>query len=241
MNTSNKNFYNSSRVRKGFLHFLVGKGLSSVASFLVAIFIVRELSITDYASYTAISGLLITLMLVSNFGIERAVPRFLSEVKQSGGEYELKHLTIRLLKFRLFGLLISIGGVALFSSFLFNRLGIIFEAELLIGFCLYALAYGISMHLLRTLQALLMQKEATISMSIEWFSKLLLILFMIYIYEELSLENLIHVHAITIFISVCFALREVLKAIATSDAQNLAQCIVDDKNLYRFSLNNYLN
>ena len=240
MSTEKTNFYNSARVKRGFYHFLVGKGITSIASFLVAILIVRELSINDYANYTAISGLLITFMLISNFGIERAVPKYIAKAKQTASELELKKLTVKLIQYRLLGLFITTSGMIIFSNVIFRRFGIEFNAEILTGFCLYAFGFGMSMHMTRTLQALLMQKEATFTMSIEWFCKLSVILLLVYVYEAMTLSNVLYVQAGTILLSLCFATRRLLNAVETAETALLQDAVVDNRDLFRFSLNNYL-
>tara|TARA_B100000780_G_scaffold222084_1_gene161165 strand:- start:12587 stop:14122 length:1536 start_codon:yes stop_codon:yes gene_type:complete len=240
MSTEKTNFYNSARVKRGFYHFLVGKGITSIASFLVAILIVRELSINDYASYTAISGLLITFMLISNFGIERTVPKYIAKAKQTASELELKKLTVKLIQYRLLGLFITTSGMITFSNVIFSRFGIEFNADILTGFCLYAFGFGMSMHMTRTLQALLMQKEATFTMSIEWFCKLSVILLLVYAYDAMTLSNVLYVQAGTILLSLSFATWRLLHAVRTAESSVLQGSVINNRELFRFSLNNYL-
>lgn len=233
------NYYTSARVRKGFIHFIAGKGISSIASFLVAIIIVRELPVTQYATYTAILGLIITLMLLSNLGIERAVPKFLSQVKQSGNDQELRELTLRLIIYRLAALIVVVTITAVCSDYLLPKFQIKIDDSILIAFCLYSIGYGISMHLIRTLQAFLMQKEATLSMSIEWFIKLAILLTLILNEYTITLSSVIYIHSFSVFLSVFYSLFKVLKYVMIDNCEDVADRVINDQLLFRFSLNNY--
>src|SRR5262245_53473761 len=92
ISAAGKKNYATRRVRHSVKHYIYGCGISPVASFAVALLLVRELSIADYAAYTAISGLLIGLMIFSNGGLERVIPRYFPELRLAGAEKELWNL-----------------------------------------------------------------------------------------------------------------------------------------------------
>lgn len=233
------NFYSGKRVKRGFLHFIAGKTISSIASFFVAILIVRELPVSQFAEYTAISGLLITLMLLSNLGIERTVPKYLSQLKEQDDAKELKRFTYRIILARIIGLFVAILFVYLFSNFVFGMLGITHDNSIMIGFFLYAFAYGMSMNFTRILHALLKQKQATIGMSVEWFTKLGIISFFIINTGSLELVEVIFIQGGSIYLSSSVLLYFVIKSVSLGKKDTVSHVALSYNQVYKFSLNNY--
>ena len=73
MNLKNKpqNFFSLNRVKNNFKHFVIGRAFSSILAFVVALVIIRELEVVDYAYYTTLTGLLIVLMFLGSLGVDR--------------------------------------------------------------------------------------------------------------------------------------------------------------------------
>ena len=84
-------YYNKRNVRAGMFYHMIGVGLSALFSFMVALLLIRELSINDYAVYTVITGLLILIMRVSGGGLEGSRRRLAKASRKKGRNSECKY------------------------------------------------------------------------------------------------------------------------------------------------------
>lgn len=71
--------YSRDNVRRGVLHYLLGRGMSAAAGFLTVILLVRHMEVSAYAAYTAILGFCLLAGMLSGLGMERALARFIPE------------------------------------------------------------------------------------------------------------------------------------------------------------------
>ncbi|WP_164931995.1 oligosaccharide flippase family protein [Janthinobacterium sp. 17J80-10] len=71
--------YSHDNVRRGVLHYLLGRGMSAAAGFLTVILLVRHMEVAAYAAYTAILGFCVLAGMLSGLGMERALTRFIPE------------------------------------------------------------------------------------------------------------------------------------------------------------------
>lgn len=161
-------YYNAAAIRRTLLHFLLGRGVAAVLSLVVAVLIVRALPVSDYAHYAVLQGLLILLMTLGNLGLERVVPRYFPQLRAAGEERALRRFFWLLLAIRLTAVLAVLLALQALAAGLDGRLGTRVLAAVLPAFAAMTLSYALSMHLFRCLQALLLNREATTGMSIEW-------------------------------------------------------------------------
>jgi O-antigen/teichoic acid export membrane protein len=234
------NHYSSSKVKKGVVHFLTGKGITAVASFAVAILLIRELSIQNYAAYTALSALLLFMMLLTNLGLERVVPKYIPPLKIANAYSELFVFSVKLLKIRFFSLLLSIIPLGVFSSFIFGWLNIDIDNTLLVYFSIYLVGFGLSMHLMRMLQALLEQKQAMFGMAVEWFSKLLGLISILYVYEDLNLALVFILQAVTVWLGVLYLSFILFNKLRIKVEKNYGVNVLDCRQVFNFGMDNYL-
>ncbi len=197
-------YYSRKRIRRSLMHYLVGRGVSSIANFLVVFLVIRALSVESYAAYTTLSGLLIMTMAFSNGGLERVVPRYLPVLREDGAEAELKRLTWQLLFLRIAFLAVILLPIVVFEDFLRAQFSIPEDRWAIWGFYAYVVVYALSVHLTRSLQALLLQRESTIALSIEWFSKLALLVAFLFLSGGISLAQTMWAHAITSFLGALY-------------------------------------
>jgi O-antigen/teichoic acid export membrane protein len=73
--------YSAAAIRRSFVHFLFGKGVSAIATLLVLFVLVRQLSTSEFATYTSLHALTLIIGLVSSFGIPQLLHRFLPELR----------------------------------------------------------------------------------------------------------------------------------------------------------------
>lgn len=235
----NTKYYAVSKVRKSLIHFLMGRGITSIASFSVAIIVVRELSVSDYAAYTAISGLLIVLMMLSGGGLERVIPRYIPELCQRGAGEELKAFCWKLIFLRLLFLLPILLVVGVCYLYISGWFGIPAETKIMLALFAYIIAYAISMHVTRILQALLLQKQVTRGMALEWFTKLTLILVYMFYLDLITLSDVLIIQSGTAFLSAIYMLT-VLHAYLQSQINVPQVKSLDYKQVINMGWHNYL-
>lgn len=72
--------YGRDRVIKGLLHFLLGKGISSVAGLLGIVLVIRLLPVDQFASYSVLVALVETMTALSGLGLAHALLRYVPEL-----------------------------------------------------------------------------------------------------------------------------------------------------------------
>lgn len=72
--------YGRDRVVAGLIHFLLGKGISSVAGFLAMVLVIRALPVDQFASYSVLVALVETLTGLSGLGLAHALLRYVPEL-----------------------------------------------------------------------------------------------------------------------------------------------------------------
>ena len=81
---SKADYYGVAKVRDSLYHFLFGKAFSAIASLIVVITIIRELEVKEYAVYATLHALIMFLRLLTSFGVNSAVLRFLPDLRVAG-------------------------------------------------------------------------------------------------------------------------------------------------------------
>jgi O-antigen/teichoic acid export membrane protein len=77
-------FYNTSRIRQNLPYFISGRLVSALGTFGSMVLIVRALSVADFGVFSIIVGSSIIFGMVCGLGIERLIPRYLSELRSAG-------------------------------------------------------------------------------------------------------------------------------------------------------------
>ena len=232
-------YYNAGRVRRSLAYYLSGRGVTAIASMLVPLLLVRSMTVGDYARYTAYSGLLIVLMTLSNLGIERVVPRYLPELRNAGAEDELcltsRFLTIvraSLLFLVLILLLLGYGYVAKW----FN---LAVDTKAKWAFVLYAFSFGMSMYFARTLQALMLQKEAAIGVAFEWFLKLAVLSVLLFCSGRISLHAAILLQGGTAAVGAIYMFCKLQLHLGRPRKVAKSEILLNRKQVVRTGLENY--
>lgn len=233
-------YYSTDRIRKGLVYYLSGRGVTAIASVLVPILLVRTLSVTDYAGYTAFSGLLISLMALSNLGIERVIPRYFPELRNAGAEKEL-HLTCRwLVVIRAALLFVVVFPFLLFYQQFTEWFNLPQQAEIKWYFAVYAISFGMSMHISRSLQALMLQKEATVGIALEWFIKLGLLIIALAVQGGIGLSEALLLQGGTAAIGAMYMIWQLEKHLMRQQNKVFNQNILNRKQAAKTGFQNYL-
>lgn len=72
--------YDGDRISRGFIHFFLGKGASSLAGLGLLAILVRHLPIDEFATYTVLQALVEVFTALSGFGLTHATLRYLPEL-----------------------------------------------------------------------------------------------------------------------------------------------------------------
>jgi len=233
-------YYGAGSVRRSLKHFLVGRGVSSIGSFIAAMIIVRQLSVDEYAGYTVLSGLLLFLAMVSNLGMDRIIPRYFPVLRQAGAEHELRRFC-----WRLFGLQVAAISVAVvllwfFSPFVGPRLALPKLPEMILAFGALVLSFVLSKHLTRSSQALLLNKEATTGMSLEAILKLAVLITWIALSGEVLLSEVLWIQAITAFVGAAYMMWRLALHLRSEGDRPETEHVLDRHTVMRMGWQNYL-
>ena len=77
-------YYGLAKIRSSLVHFLFGKGFSAFAALLSVVLIIRELPISDYAIYATLHAMVMMLRLLTSFGVNATVLRFIPDTRVEG-------------------------------------------------------------------------------------------------------------------------------------------------------------
>lgn len=92
--------YSASRINKGIKHFLLGKGLTSIAGIGTLLLVVRALEIEQFAAYSILFAIVELLSAITNIGTGQVFTRFIPEIYAQGYRRALRRLIVTLLALR---------------------------------------------------------------------------------------------------------------------------------------------
>lgn len=191
-----KSPYTQENVKKGLVHYFLGRGASGLAGFLVIILLVRYMDIANYASFTALSGLTAFCGILVSLGMERAISRFVPEGRIHHSPRQLNHFITVITLVRLSALII----VSLLILAAWPTIAGIFDITGLTAFpaalFIFIIAESLFQHFSVILQALVLQKSLTRIMVIQWGGRLVILAVLISIKDTITLENALWVMAI---------------------------------------------
>lgn len=72
--------YGRERIRRGLVHFLLGKGISAVAGLAVLLLLVRELPVAEFATYSVLQAFVEVFTALTGFGLTHAALRYVPEL-----------------------------------------------------------------------------------------------------------------------------------------------------------------
>ncbi|MEO7557609.1 MAG: lipopolysaccharide biosynthesis protein [Gammaproteobacteria bacterium] len=234
--------YSGSKIRRSMWHYLFGRGMVAIGSFAVALLLVRFLPVETYGAYTALAGLLVTLGIISDGGLDRILPKFLPMLRMANVESRLTKLCWKLLGLRVIFILIALIPVLLAPDWIASLLSIDEGADIIWPFALYVVLSIVSVHLARTLQAFLQQRDVTHGMALEWFVKLAAMLIVLGSLQALPLGYVIWIQALTVGLCAFYLLiklQQHLMEFARAEHPP-TQLDLPRERLWRFGLHNYL-
>ena len=193
--------FGSQNIKKGIVHFLVGKVLSSVAGFIALILTVRGLSITEFAAYSILIALVEYVTALSGFGLTHIVLRYIPELYGREYDYAFKKFVSRSLYCRLASLIVLAVLAYLFSDRLSALLGDQVPKQAFEAFLLVATIRTGSFFLSQILDSTLSQGVSQFAFMMAAVTKATLVALLLYI-DNAGLINIILVEAVGDSISV---------------------------------------
>jgi len=210
-------YYNLGRVRRSIGYFLAGRALSAVASVVCVFVVVRLLSVESYADFATFIGMSLTVMLLAGGGLERVLPRFIPLLKEGGANRELKRWTWRLAIMRVALLAAVLLVVVIFLETFLDWFSIKNNQAAILGFYGYCIAQNFSLHVVQTLQALLLQRESMIGTAIEYCSRVVLLLSIWAVWGTVSLGDVMVVYAISAFLGFGYMVPALIRHLPSVD------------------------
>jgi len=188
--------YSVAAIRRSFAHFVLGKGVSAVATLLVLFLIVRQFSVPEFAAYTSLHALVLIIGLVSSFGVPQMLHRYLPELRthhNNRAMYQLLigSIAIRALLYALLSLL-PLAFVALLSESLkLTDWQHIVPLYLVVGF--FRVNSGF---IAQALENLLWQRDAQYSLAAGGLLKLAGTFYLLVV-DQLTLANFVYVEIVS--------------------------------------------
>ncbi|HEY0563554.1 MAG TPA: hypothetical protein VGD04_09520 [Methylophilus sp.] len=181
--------YAKATVKQGLLHFLLGRGLAGVAGFVTVILMARFMDIQQYAGFTALTGVIAFGGILASLGLERAISRYVPELRLSAQPQALGRFILQLSFIRLCASLVVVAGLYLFWQPLLSVFNDVQLPNFPLALACFVLAEALFQHFSCILQALLQQKSLTGILVIQWAGRLLMLYWAILADHGLSLEE----------------------------------------------------
>jgi O-antigen/teichoic acid export membrane protein len=190
------NPYKQENLRQGAFHYLLGRGAAGVAGFLTVLLLVRFMDLSNYAAYTALSGVVVLCGVIASLGIERVISRYLPEARLYRSVEELSRFIWRVSVVR--WLTISFVVLLLYAFWpLIGRFLAVAEfKQFPVALACFIVAETMFQHFSAILQSLVMQKTLTRLLVIQWGGRLLLIGFFIFFKANISWQDAMWISAI---------------------------------------------
>lgn len=92
--------YGGERVRRGLVHFALGKAVSATCGFVAMILVVRALSVAQFADYSVLVALIEVVTAISGFGLSHALMRYVPELFARNFTQALRQFVLGAVLFR---------------------------------------------------------------------------------------------------------------------------------------------
>lgn len=155
--------YSVSRVRRSFMHFLVGKSVSALVAFILLLVLVRVLEREEYGLYIVLLAALEIISLASSLGVYPVLYRYIPELLSTGRGRALARLIAAASIWRLVTLALASGFFALVASSLAPALGFATASPVFVLYAWVILFEGLARFFDVVFESLLMQGAAQIS------------------------------------------------------------------------------
>jgi O-antigen/teichoic acid export membrane protein len=112
------------RVKRGLLHFFIGKSISAGAGLLAMLLVVHGLSITDFANYSVLVALVEVFTAISGLGLSLVILRYVPELYVSFQASALRFIILTCFSLRSVVLVGALGCAWLYSDIISSWIGL---------------------------------------------------------------------------------------------------------------------
>ncbi len=188
--------YSKESVRRGVLHYLLGRGLSGLAGFATVILLVRYMDVQSYAGFTALTGLIVLAGIFAGLGLERAISRYVPEARLDRSAEELGQFIWRITAIKFIAALtVCVIFFMLWEHFL-HIFPDVHLRQFPISLVCFVIAETLFQHFSSVLQALIKQKELTRILIVQWAGRLAMIAWVLSSHSHIGLEESLWIMAI---------------------------------------------
>ena len=222
--------YGRERVKRGFLHFMIGKGVSSVAGFLATVLVIRALTIDAFAVYSVLTAFVALLTAISGLGLAHVLLRYVPELYALHYKTALRQLVSNALLIRTVALLVATLMAYYFEDKLMPGIGLEGQANAFNVFLLVVVLRSSTHVLSQVLESTLHQSLAQLAFTVASVIRLAGMAYLLH-RGQASLLDVIWVEVISdgaSFLMGCFSVVQVVRqdtkdiVAGSADAQRLA-------------------
>ena len=168
--------YDRPAITQSLLHFLLGKGVAAASALIVLVIAIRQLTLTQFAVYTSMHAMALMIGLLSSFGTNQVMMRFLPELRVRGNivaMYRLlfRGIAVRGLTYAAVALLLYVYAEPICRAFEFDGWVDVVRLYCLVGFLRVNGTF-----IGAALESLLWQREAQYSAAVSGLVKVALVL-----------------------------------------------------------------
>ena len=202
--------YGGARIRRGFAHFIVGKGVSSIAGFCAMVLVVRLLPVDVFADYSVLVALVELFAAISNLGLAHAVLRYVPELYAARYRIALRQFVFGALSLRSLILL----AVAALAFALSERFTLLIGIDDIVGtfelFLLVVVFRATAQFLAQILESTLHQGSAQFGYSLSALSRMSGMLYLM-MHGEATLTQVVLVEAVSEGLGMVIMLASVVR------------------------------
>ena len=188
--------YSKDSVRQGFLHYLLGRGLSGLAGFATVILMARYMDVTSYAGFTALSGLISFAGILAGLGLERTISRYLPEARLDRSVDELERFIWQLTAVRLAASLLACLLIYVFWQPILSVFNDVKLTNFPVSLACFIVAETLFQHFSSVFQSLIQQKALTRILVVQWAGRLVMIFVMMRNGHHIDLEEALWIMAL---------------------------------------------
>jgi O-antigen/teichoic acid export membrane protein len=181
--------YSKENVRKGILHYLLGRGLAGIAGFATVILLVRFMDVQSYAGFTALTGLIALSGILAGLGLDRAISRYVPEARLERSAKQLGHFIWRITAIKLLAALVVSGVFYWFWQPILKLFSDVHLTHFPLALACFVIAETLFQHFSAVFQALLKQKALTRILIVQWAGRLIMIVWAVFADKAISLQE----------------------------------------------------
>lgn len=213
--------YGGERIKRGLLHFALGKGISALAGIFAMLLVIRELSVEAFAAYSVLVALVEMLTAISGLGLAHALLRYVPELYSRHYQVSLRNFVYGALGLRTSLLLLAALVAYVFSDKLAPQIGLGNAIMAFQAFLVVVLLRSTTHFLSQILESTLHQGLVQIGFTV---ATLVRLLGMLYLLQGggVQLVDVIWVEAIGDALSLFIMLVGVVRVVTTTETESVA-------------------